>query len=315
MCEKFQKTHQRIDDRKLEEIRPLDIQIDYLPSVHGSALFVRGETRVLSVITLGRPNEKQLIDNIFVHTHKHFIHHYNFPAFAVNEITGFKSLSRREIGHGQLIEKTFPPLLPSVDKFPYTIRAVSEVLSSDGSSSQAAICATALALMTAGVPLQRPIAGIALGLWEGKILVDLNGLEDKLGEMDCKVAGTQKGICSLQLEVKNHGISLAIFQQACEQGKKARIHLLHEMNQKLSVFRPRLANQVIKFRKVLVGTDRFGLIIGNQGKIINQLTQLTGVTIDLQPDGFAFLYHPDEQQLIKAIQFIEEKLRRKKVLL
>lgn len=164
MHENFQKVQQRIDGRKLEEIRPLNIQIDYLPNVHGSALFCRGETQILSVITLGKPSEKQLIDNIFVHTHKHFIHHYNFPAFAVNEIKGFKSLSRREIGHGQLVEKTFPPLLPAVDEFPYTIRAVSEVLSSDGSSSQAAICATTLALMAAGIPLQQPIAGISLGL-------------------------------------------------------------------------------------------------------------------------------------------------------
>ena len=143
-------------------------------------------------------------------------------------------------------------------------------------------------------------------------MVDLNGLEDKLGEMDCKIAGTQKGICSLQLDVKSHGISLDNFKQTCEQGKKARIYLLHEMNQKLSSFRPRLTKQVVQFKKVLVGVDCFGLIIGNQGKVINQLTQLTGVAVDLNPNGFAFLYHHDEQQLNKAVQFIKEKLRKKK---
>ncbi|CAJ0885494.1 6551_t:CDS:2 [Entrophospora sp. SA101] len=306
----FRQTQQRIDGRKKEDIRPLNMQINYLPSVHGSALFQRGETQVLAVITLGKSSDRQLIDNIFVHTHKHFIHHYNFPAFAVNEITGFKSLSRREIGHGQLVEKTFPPLLPPVDEFPYTIRVVSEVLSSDGSSSQASICATALALMAAGVPLRRPVAGIALGLLEGEILVDINGLEDKFGEMDYKIAGTEKGICSLQLDVKNQGISFAIFQKALQAGKKARLYLLQEMNKCLPKTRPQLTAQVAKFKKFFVGVDRFGLIVGNQGKTINRLIQETGVNIDLQPDGFALLYHHDEQQLIKAIHFIKNQLKK-----
>ncbi|CAI2189235.1 6116_t:CDS:2, partial [Funneliformis geosporum] len=306
----FRQTQQRIDGRKKEEIRPLCMQTDYLPNVHGSALFQRGNTQVLSVVTLGKSSDKQLIDNIFVHTHKHFIHHYNFPAFAVNEIAGFKSLSRREIGHGQLVEKTFPPLLPVVDKFPYTIRVVSEVLSSDGSSSQASICATSLALMTAGVPLQRPIAGIALGLLEGEILVDINGLEDQFGEMDFKVAGTEKGICSLQLDVKNQGISLPIFQNSLQLGKKARIHLLHEMNKHWPKISAGLPTHAIKFRKFFIGTERFGLIIGSQGKTINRLIQETGVEIDLQSNGFALLYHYDEQQLNQAVQLIKAKLEK-----
>jgi len=306
----FRQTQQRIDGRKKDEIRPLRIQTDYLPNVHGSALFQRGGTQVLSIVTLGKSSDKQLIDNIFVHTHKHFIHHYNFPAFAVNEIVGFKSLSRREIGHGQLVEKTFPPLLPTVSKFPYTIRVVSEVLSSDGSSSQASICATTLALMTAGIPLKRPVAGISLGLLEKNILVDINGLEDKFGEMDFKIAGTEKGICSLQLDVKNQGISLSIFQESLQAGKKARLYLLQEMKKSLPEIRTGLPTSVIKFKKFFVGTDRFGLIIGTQGKIINRLTQETGVEIDLQPDGFALLYHHDEKQLTKAVQFIKEKLER-----
>jgi len=309
--EKFHQTKQRIDERKKDEIRPLYMQTNYLPGVHGSALFQRGNTQVLSVVTLGKSSDKQLIDNIFVHAHKHFIHHYNFPAFAVNEIAGFKSLSRREIGHGQLVEKTFPSLLPTVDKFPYTIRVVSEVLSSDGSSSQASICATTLALMNAGIPLQNPIAGIALGLLEGEILVDINGLEDKFGEMDFKVAGTEKGVCSLQLDVKNQGISREIFSAALQAGKKARLFLLQEMSKYLPKVRTGLPIHAIKFRKFFIGEDRFGLIVGKQGKTINLLIQETGVEIDLQPDGFALLYHRNDQQLIKAVQFIEEKLKRK----
>ncbi|KLL03455.1 MAG: polynucleotide phosphorylase [Mycoplasmataceae bacterium CE_OT135] len=306
----FRQTQQRIDGRKKEDIRSLNMKINYLPSVHGSALFQRGETQVLTVITLGKSSDRQLIDNIFVHTHKHFIHHYNFPSFAVNEIAGFKSLSRREIGHGQLVEKTFPPLLPPVNDFPYTIRVVSEVLSSDGSSSQASICATTLALMAAGIPLRRPVAGIALGLLEEEILVDINGLEDKFGEMDYKIAGTEKGICSLQLDVKNQGISFSIFQKALQAGKKARLYLLQEMNKHLPKTRPQLTAQVAKFRKFFVGADRFGLIVGSQGKTINRLVQETGVNIDLQPDGFALLYHHDEQQLIKAINFIKNQLKK-----
>ena len=309
--ENFRQTQQRIDGRKKEDIRPLHMQINYLPNVHGSALFQRGETQVLSIVTLGKSSDKQLIDNIFVHTHKHFIHHYNFPAFAVNEIAGFKSLSRREIGHGQLVEKTFPPLLPSVEEFPYTIRVVSEVLSSDGSSSQASICATSLALLAAGIPLKNPTAGIALGLLEGEILVDINGAEDKFGEMDYKVAGTEKGICSLQLDVKNQGISFSIFQKSLQAGKKTRLYLLQEMNKLLPKVRPQLTSQVAKFRKFFVGVERFGLIVGSQGKTINRLIQETGVNIDLQPDGFALLYHHDEQQLTKAINFIEDQLKKR----
>src|SRR3954464_12087656 len=248
----WQEKQVRLDGRRADQIRPLEIQIDFLPNVHGSAVFARGETKILSVATLGKISEKQLVDSIFSRSYKHFIHHYNFPQFAVNEIASYRSVSRREIGHGELVEKTFDYLVPEVSNFPYTIRVVSEVFSSDGSSSQASICATSLALMTAGVPLIRPVAGIALGLLAGQIYTDINGLEDKLGEMDFKIAGTEKGICSLQLDVKNHGISLATFQQACEQGKEARVYLLHKMKQKLSASHFQLVNQAIKFKKILV---------------------------------------------------------------
>ncbi|CAG8731124.1 8739_t:CDS:2 [Racocetra fulgida] len=207
-----------------------------------TTLFTRGDTEVLSIITLGKVSEKQVIDNVFSRSHKHFIHHYNFPNFAVNELISQRGISRREIGHGELVEKTFAYLLPTLDVFPYTIRAVSEVLAADGSSSQAAICATSLALMAAGVPLTRPAAGIALGLLDGQIYTDINGLEDKLGEMDFKIAGTEKGICSLQLDVKNQGISLELLKECLERGQSARIYLLKEMKKHLFAPPPNSTN-------------------------------------------------------------------------
>src|SRR3954471_12402642 len=227
----------RLDGRGADQIRPLEIKIDYLPNVHGSAVFARGETKVLSVITIGKISEKQLVDNIFNRSYKHFIHHYNFPPFAVNEIASYRAVSRREIGHGELVEKTFDYLIPSPNSFPYTVRAVSEVLSSDGSSSQASICATSLSLMTAGVPLIRPAAGIALGLFEGQVYSDINGLEDKLGEMDFKIAGTEKGVCSIQLDVKNQGIGIEIIKKCFEEARQARLYLLAEI--KKCIFHPR----------------------------------------------------------------------------
>src|SRR3954469_22913092 len=219
----WQEKRVRLDGREAGQIRPLEIQIDYLPNVHGSAVFARGETKVLSVITIGKISEKQLVDSILNRAYKHFIHHYNFPAFAVNEITSYRAVSRREIGHGELVEKTFDYLIPPPDSFPYTVRAVSEVLSSDGSSSQASICATSLSLLTAGVPLLRPAAAIALGLFEGQVYSDINGLEDKLGEMDFKIAGTEKGICSIQLDVKNQGISQELIKKSFIKARQTRL--------------------------------------------------------------------------------------------
>ncbi|CAG8579720.1 6827_t:CDS:2, partial [Cetraspora pellucida] len=261
------------------------MQIDYLPNVHSSAVFARGETKVLSVITVGKISEKQLFDSIFNRSYKHFIHHYNFPGFAVNEIASYRAVSRREIGHGELVEKTFDYLIPAPSSFPYTVRAVSEVLSSDGSSSQASICATSLSLMTAGVPLIRPAAGIALGLFEGQIYNDINGLEDKLGEMDFKIAGTEKGICSIQLDVKNQGISHELIKECLEKARQARIYLLTEMKKHIYHPRPHLPTQVIKCCQLPVPKEKIGLIIGPRGRTINQLTEETGSMIEVQPDG------------------------------
>jgi len=229
-----------------------------LPTVHGSALFGRGDTKVLSVITIGKTSEKKINDSVFFRSYKHFIHHYNFPNFAVSEIANYRGVSRREIGHGQLVEKTFSYLIPSNDLFPYTIRAVSEVLSSDGSSSQASICATSLALMTAGVPLFRPVAGIALGLFEGEIYTDINGLEDKLGEMDFKIAGTEKGICSLQLDVKNQGITITLLKECLKKARHTHHYLLEKMKKHILYPRPNLPTQVIKCRKFSVEKEKIG---------------------------------------------------------
>lgn len=299
----------RLDGRKAEQIRPLAIEIDYLPNVHGSAVFARGETKVLSVITIGKISDKQLVDSIFNRSYKHFIHHYNFPPFAVNEIASYRAVSRREIGHGELAEKTFDYLIPPANSFPYTVRAVSEVLSSDGSSSQASICATSLSLMTAGVPLIRPAAGIALGLFEGQIYSDINGLEDKLGEMDFKIAGTEKGICSIQLDVKNQGISQELIKNGFVKARQARLYLLEEMKKNIYQPRPNLPAQVIKCRRFAVAKEKIGLIIGPRGKTINQLTEETGSTIEVQADGYILIYHQEEDKLEKTYQAIKNIIK------
>nr|CAG8441118.1 6552_t:CDS:2 [Entrophospora candida] len=271
--------HREIQLLIADKIRPLEIQIDYLPNVHGSAVFARGETKVLSVVTI------------------------------VNEIASYRSVSRREIGHGELVEKTFDYLIPHNNIFPYTVRVVSEVLSSDGSSSQASICATSLALMTAGIPLLRPAAGIALGLFEGQIYTDINGLEDKLGEMDFKIAGTEKGICSVQLDVKNQGISPELLKECLEKSQRARLYLLEEM--KKYIFHPRLTlpAQVIKCRRFYVGQEKIGLVIGPRGKTINQLTEKNGTTIEVQNDGHILIYHQEEEELEATFRAIQDIIR------
>jgi polyribonucleotide nucleotidyltransferase len=255
---------------------------------------------VLSIATIGKISEKQLIDNILVRSPKYFIHHYNFPPFAVNEIISYRAVSRREIGHGELVENTFDYLISPSDTFPYTIRVVSEVLTSDGSSSQAAICATSLALMTAGVPLTRPAAGIALGLFEGQIYTDINGLEDKLGEMDFKIAGTEEGICSLQLDLKNKGINLGLIPECFAKARSTRLFLLAEM--KKYIWRPRsaLPTQVIKCRRFRVAKEKIGLIVGTGGRTIKQLTETTGATIEIQDDRYILIYHPEVEKLAEV---------------
>lgn len=303
----------RIDERPATQIRKLDIEVDYLPGVHGSALFSRGNTTVLSVLTLGKANERQAVDDALSrdNSQKAFIHHYNFPDFAVNSLSSFKSTSRREIGHGQLVEKTFSYLVPSSDFFPYTTRIVSEVVSSEGSSSQASICASSLAMMTAGFPLSNHVAGVSLGLFNDTVVTDINDLEDKLGEMDFKIAGTKDGVCSFQMDVKNGGINLTVLAQALEAGRVARLTIIERMNALIAEPRIKLASKLLKCKKIYLGTDKIGLVIGQGGKTINAITAKTGAKIDLQNDGFALLYHHDEIKIAEAYEMIREVVARK----
>ncbi|WNE41435.1 MAG: Polyribonucleotide nucleotidyltransferase [Mycoplasmataceae bacterium] len=302
--------NKRIDGRGVDQIRDINININYLPNVHGSALFSRGNTNVLSVLTFGKSSERQIIDDGLSKSsyHKNFIHHYNFPGFAVNNLSVFKSTSRREIGHGQLAEKTFFHLIPSVDIFPYTTRIVSEVISSEGSSSQASICASSLAMMSSGFPLKKHVAGIALGLFNDEILTDINDFEDKLGEMDLKIAGTEDGICSFQMDVKNNGISLELFYKSLQKAKNARLLIIKKMNEVISETNSKLPNRMIKCKRVYFGSDKLGLIIGQGGKNINLVTSKTGTKIDFQDDGFALIYHSDDSNINEAYEMMRKFL-------
>jgi polyribonucleotide nucleotidyltransferase len=296
--------NRRIDGRKNNQIRDLNIEIDYLPGVHGSSLFSRGNTNVISVLTFGKTSERQLIDEVFSsdvsNFYKYFIHHYNFPSFAVNNLSSFKSISRREVGHGQLVEKTFSHLIPSIDEFPYTTRLVSEVVSSEGSSSQASICASSLSMMSSGFPLKKHVAGIAIGMINEVILTDINDYEDKLGDIDFKIAGTEDGICSLQLDVKNDGIDLDKISECLNEAKKTRLFIIEKMKSVISEPRKSLPKQIIKCRKVYFGSDKLGMIIGQGGKNVNFVTSKTGVKVDFQDDGFALIYHYNESNITEA---------------
>ncbi|WNE41829.1 MAG: Polyribonucleotide nucleotidyltransferase [Mycoplasmataceae bacterium] len=304
--------NKRIDGRNSIQIRDLKIAIDYLPGVHGSSLFSRGNTNVISVLTFGKTNDRQLIDEAFFYAkaspYKYFIHHYNFPSFAVNHLSSFKSISRREIGHGQLVEKTFSYLIPSIDYFPYATRLVSEVVSSEGSSSQASICASSLSMMASGFPLKKHVAGIALGMINGVVITDINDYEDKLGDIDFKIAGTEDGICSLQLDVKNGGITIEELYECLYQAKVARLLIIKKMNSIISSPRKSLPKQIIKCKKIYFGSNKLGMIIGQGGKNINLITSKTGVKVDFQDDGFALVYHDDENKITEAHEMMRRSI-------
>jgi polyribonucleotide nucleotidyltransferase len=306
--------NKRVDDRTACQIRDLNISIDYLPGVHGSALFSRGNTNVISVLTFGKNNEKQLVDDALSRDsyQKHFFHHYNFPDFAVNSISNsFKSTSRREVGHGQLVEKTLSRLIPAIDDFPYTTRIVSEVISSEGSSSQASICASSLAMMSSGFPLKKHVAGISLGLFNDVVVVDINDLEDKLSEIDFKISGTEDGICSFQMDVKNDGINLDVFSRCLKTASFARLTIIDKMNLVIAEPRKNLSKQIVKCKKIYFGTDKIGLIIGQNGRTISSITSKTGSKIDFQNDGFVFVYHHDEEKIADAHEMMREIVARK----
>lgn len=300
----------RPDGRKLDEIRLLSSEVALLPRVHGSGLFTRGQTQALSACTLAPLGEHQVIDGLGVQESKRFIHHYNFPQFSVGSVGRAGSPGRREIGHGALGERALAQVIPSEKDFPYTIRLVAEVLESNGSSSQASICAGTLALMDAGVPIKAPVAGIAMGLVsDGEnytILTDIQGLEDHLGDMDFKVAGTKDGITALQMDIKIQGITEQILTEALEQAKKARMEILAELTSTISEPRKELSPYAPKIEMIQIDPAKIKDVIGKGGETINNIIEQTGVKIDIDQDGNVSIASSDAEMIAKAIEIIEE---------
>ncbi len=308
----------RPDGRKLDEVRPLDSQIDLLPRVHGSALFTRGETQVLSVTTLGALGENQIIDDLTEVEEKRFMHHYNFPPYSVGETGRMGSPGRREIGHGALGERALAQVLPSPEEFPYAIRTVAEVLESNGSSSQASICAGSMSLMAAGVPIKAPVSGIAMGLVmydnHYSILTDIQGMEDHYGDMDFKVAGTPNGITALQMDIKIEGINREILKEALEQAKKGRETIMENMMSVIQEARPEVSEYAPKMITLTIPVDKIRDVIGPGGKMINQIIEACDeVKIDIEDDGSCVIYHSSKLALEKAKAMIENILREAKV--
>lgn len=310
----------RPDGRQIDEIRPLNSQVDLLPRVHGSALFTRGETQVLSTTTLGALNDNQIIDDLTVVDSKRFMHHYNFPPYCVGETGRMGNPGRREIGHGALGERALAQVLPSVDEFPYTIRTVADVMESNGSSSQASICAGTMSLMAAGVPIKAPVAGIAMGLImddnSGKytVLTDIQGMEDHFGDMDFKVAGTKNGITALQMDIKVTGITKNIFEEALAQAHKARLEILDNMLACISSPREQLSPYAPKIAMMNIDPDKIKDVIGPGGKMINEIiAQCDNVKIDIDDDGKVVIYHNGYDTIEKAKQMISDIVRVAKV--
>lgn len=299
----------RVDGRQLDEIRPLSSEIALLPRPHGSSLFTRGETQSLATVTLGVMSDQQTFDGFEPYTEKPFLLHYNFPPYSVGETGRMGAPGRREIGHGHLGELAISQVIPNTTDFPYTIRVVSEILESNGSSSQATICAASLALMDAGVPIKEHVAGIAMGLIKDEygysILTDIQGLEDHLGDMDFKVAGTSQGICSMQMDIKIDGIDREILTTALAQAKKARLQILEHMNQVISTPRSQLSEYAPKTITMQIKVNKIKDVIGKGGETINKIIDQTGVKIDIEEDGQVFIYGVDQQSLDQAKQMIE----------
>jgi polyribonucleotide nucleotidyltransferase len=308
----------RVDGRAMNEIRPLGAEVGVLPRVHGSGLFTRGQTQVLSVCTLSTLSAAQKLDTIFEEESKRYIHHYNFPSYSVGEARPSRSISRREVGHGALAEKALEPVIPSVEDFPYTIRVVSEVLSSNGSTSQGSICGSTLALMDAGVPIKAPVAGISCGLihdddgsWT--TFIDIQGVEDFHGEMDFKVAGTKKGITAIQMDLKNDGLTYDIIENAFQITREARFQILDEiMLPVISEPRGELAKSAPKMISMHIDPDKIREVIGSGGKTIQKICADTGCKIDIDDDGSVFITHQDieacraAKKIIDNIVFVPE---------
>ncbi|WP_045515181.1 polyribonucleotide nucleotidyltransferase [Neobacillus niacini] len=303
----------RPDGRKIDEIRPLSSQVGILPRTHGSGLFTRGQTQALSICTLGAMGDVQILDGLGIEEEKRFMHHYNFPLFSVGETGPIRGPGRREIGHGALGERALEPIVPSEKDFPYTIRLVSEVLESNGSTSQASICASTLAMMDAGVPIKAPVAGIAMGLVKSgeyyTVLSDIQGMEDHLGDMDFKVAGTAKGVTALQMDIKIKGLSREILEEALQQAKKGRMHILDSMLATISVPRNELSKFAPKILTMKINPDKIRDVIGPSGKQINKIIEETGVKIDIEQDGTVFIASTDQEMNQKAKKIIEDIVR------
>ena len=307
----------RPDGRKLNQIRPLSIEVGVLPRPHGSALFTRGETQALSTVTLGSLDDEQVLDTMELDTTKRYMHHYNFPPYATGEVKPMRTTGRREIGHGALAERALMPMIPSREDFPYTIRVVSEILASNGSSSMASVCGSTLSLMDAGVPIKKPVAGIAMGLVTGegkyKILTDIAGIEDFNGDMDFKVAGSRDGITALQMDIKVAGITKQIMSEALAQAKQAREFLLAEMGKIISAPRPELSPFAPRVIVVKVPQDRIGEVIGPGGRVINEIIDRAGgkgvTNISIEEDGNAFITSSDPKLGEQAAQTIRDMMR------
>ncbi|WP_339192524.1 polyribonucleotide nucleotidyltransferase [Bacillus sp. FSL K6-1003] len=303
----------RPDGRGVDQIRPLSSEVGLLPRTHGSGLFTRGQTQALSVCTLGALGDVQILDGLGVEESKRFMHHYNFPQFSVGETGPMRGPGRREIGHGALGERALEPVIPSEKDFPYTVRLVSEVLESNGSTSQASICASTLAMMDAGVPIKAPVAGIAMGLVKSgehyTVLTDIQGMEDALGDMDFKVAGTAKGVTALQMDIKIDGLSREILEEALQQAKKGRMEILNSMLATLSESRKELSQYAPKILTMAINPDKIRDVIGPSGKQINKIIEETGVKIDIEQDGTIFISSTVESSNQKAKKIIEDLVR------
>ena len=294
--------------RQLDEVRPISCRTGVLPRTHGSGLFTRGQTQVLNVTTVAPLSEKQTIDGLGVETEKRYIHHYNFPSFSVGETRSSRGPGRREIGHGALAERALVPVIPSEEDFPYALRLVSEVLESNGSSSMASVCGSTLSLMDAGVPIKAPVAGIAMGLvTQGEhytILTDIQGMEDALGDMDFKVAGTAKGVTAIQMDIKISGLSREILQEALEQAHKGRMHIMGIMLDTIAEPRQQMSQYAPRIITMKIDSDKIRDVIGSGGKVIRSIIEETGAKIDIEDDGTVFIASVEQEGAAKAQEII-----------
>jgi polyribonucleotide nucleotidyltransferase len=318
------KNNKRPDNRKLDELRKLSAEVGILPRIHGTGLFQRGETQVFSAVTLGSPGSEQIFDQMEIEGKKRFMHDYNFPPFSVGEVGRVGNPGRRDIGHGALAEKALLPIIPSKEEFPYTIRVVSEVLSSNGSSSMASVCGSTLALMDAGIPIKEKAAGIAMGLMmdpstgsgqamKYKVLTDIQGPEDHYGDMDLKIAGTKNGINAIQMDIKIDGVGMNILEDAFKQAKKARLEILETITKAIKEPRPELSPFAPRVYSLKVNPAKIGMIIGPGGKTINEITEETGASIDIDDDGTVFITCEDAEMAKKAIGKIKALTKEAKV--